>query len=153
MASNNGRCCEHHPVCGQEVVEGMLLRFRWVPVEVDGRNEMGIAAHIALETGQDGCRVGFLKRHMKPKHKQLEGVTARVICVLTTDSTSTPMACDRAFTHHNKGSCKVVCTAKWNEVEGGENKRPIDSGVLLMPRKRKNKNKIVIGQLPSVNNN
>ena len=106
-----------------------------------------------LETGQDGCRVGFLKRHMKTKHKQLEGVTARVICVLTTDSTSTPMACDRAFTHHNKGSCKVVCTAKWNEVEGGENKRPIDSGVLFMPSKRKNKNKIVIGQLPSVNNN
>ena len=114
---------------------------------------MGIAVHIVLETGQDGCRVGFLKHHMKTKHKQLEGVTARVICVLTTDSTSTPMACDRAFTHHNKGSCKVVCTAKWNEVEGGESKRPIDSGVLLMPKKRKNKNKIVIGQLPSVNNN
>ncbi len=93
MASNNGRCCEHHPVCGQEVVEGMLLRFRWVPVEVDGRNEMGIAAHIALETGQDGCRVGFLKRHMKPKHKQLEGVTAHFICFLTTNSTSTPMPC------------------------------------------------------------
>ena len=80
----------------------MLLRFRWVPVEVDGRNEMGIATHIALETGQDGCPVEFLKRHMKTKHKQLEGVTARVICVLTTDSTSTPMVCDQAFMHHNR---------------------------------------------------
>jgi hypothetical protein len=83
-------------VCSQEVIEGMLLRFCWVPVEVDGRNEMGIAAHISLETGQDGCRVRFLTCHMNTKHKQLEGVTACVICVLTTDtdSTSNPMACD-----------------------------------------------------------
>ena len=72
----------------------------------------GIAAHIVLEDGQDGCLVGLLKRQMKAKHKQLEGVTAHVICVLTTNSTSTPMACDRAFVHHNKGSCKVVCTGK-----------------------------------------
>jgi hypothetical protein len=70
--------------------------------------------------------------------------------LLSVSTTNSPVACDRVFVHHNKGSCKVVCTAKWNEVEEGENKRLIDSGVVLMPRKRKNKHKIVIGQLPSV---
>ncbi len=84
---------------------------------------------------------------MKAKHKQLEAVTARVIRVLTTDSNSTPNTADRAFVHHNKGSCKVVCTTKWNNVERQENKRPVDSGVLLMPKKRKNKNKIVLGEM------
>jgi hypothetical protein len=55
MASNNGRCSELHPVCGQEVIGVMLVCFCWVSVKVDGRNEMGIAVHIVLETGQDGC--------------------------------------------------------------------------------------------------
>ena len=53
--------------------------FQWVPVTVDGKREMGIAAHLVLVNGKDGCRVGFLKHHMKVKHAPLDGVTAHVV--------------------------------------------------------------------------
>jgi len=149
LASENGQQCRLHEVCGQAVVEGVLVCW-WAPVTVDGKQEMGIAVHLVLENGKDGCCIGFLKHHMKVKHALLEGVTARVVRVLTTDSEAMPVQSEHAFVHHNKGSCKVVCTTEWNEVKSEDRKRPIDSGVLLIPRNKKNKNKIVIGEQSDV---
>ena len=135
-ASENGRSCGMHLVCGQQVVAGMTVRFRWVPVVVEGRDEMGIAVHVVKEDGGDGCRVGFLKRHMKVKHAQLEGVTAAVVRVLSTEKNATPVKEERAFVHHNLGSCKVICTSPWNGVNTLEKKRPADSGVVLSDKKK-----------------
>jgi hypothetical protein len=79
LASENGWQCHLHAVCGQEIVKGVLVRFQWVPVTVDGRQEMEIAVHHVLENGEDGCRVGFHKHQMKVKHALFAGVTARVV--------------------------------------------------------------------------
>lgn len=137
-ASENGRCCGMHAVCGQQVVAGMTACFRWVPVVVEGRDEMGIAVHVVKEDGSDGCRIGFLKRHMKVKHAQLEGVTAAVVRVLSTEKNVTPVKEERAFVHHNKGSCKVICTSPWNKIKMEDKKRLADCGVVLSPKKMKN---------------
>ena len=67
-----------------------------------------------------------------------------------TDNVAMPVKSEHAFVHHNKGSCKVVCTTEWNKVKNEDRKRPIDSGVLLMSRNKMNKNKIVIGEQSGV---
>ena len=54
------------------------------------------------------------------------------------------------FVHHNFSSYNVVCTTEWNQVKSKDRKRPIDSGVLLMLRNKKNKNTILIGEQSGV---
>ena len=54
--------------------------FRWVPMTVDGKQEMGFGVHLVLEAGEDGCHFRFLQHHMKVKHALLEGITQLVLC-------------------------------------------------------------------------
>ena len=78
------------------------------------------------------------------KHAQLEGVTAAVVCMLSTEKNVTPVKEERAFVHHNKGSCKVICTSHWNKIKMEDKKRPADCGVVLSPKKWKITNQSLI---------
>ena len=144
LASENGRQCLLHAVCGQEVVEGVLVCFKWVSLTVDGKQEMGIAVHLGLESGKDGCHVVFLKRHMKVKHALLEGLTARVGWVLTIHNEVTPVKSERAFLHHNKGSCKVVCTSEWNQVKMKTGRGPLRVEYFWYPGIRRTQTKLLL---------
>ena len=110
---------------------------------VEGRDEMDIVMHVIKEDRNDGYRIGFRKRHMKVKHAQLEGVTATVVRVLSTEQNVIPVKEEHAFVHHNKGSCKVICTSPWNKIKMEDKKRPVDCGVVLSPPKKKNNKPII----------
>ena len=73
-SNTQGRSCDQHSCCGSLVTEDTVLRLRKVQVIVDGKEERAIAAY-HVSDGVDGCRVGFLKRHLVKHWKMYEGVT------------------------------------------------------------------------------
>ena len=131
--ANNGRSCDRHSCCGQSLQVGMIVSFSSVTVSINGRDELAIAVHRV----NDGCRIGFLKKFMVRRSSIFEGVQARVIRILTADTSSTPEVLDRAFHHHNYGSAKVVCITPKNKPVPKERKRPEECGVLMVQKKRK----------------
>lgn len=105
-ASNNGRSCEKHLVCGEAVVApDVVLRFRSVQVKnEEGKEEPAIAA-FHVTGGVDGCRVGFLRRHLLRYKDEYDGRLAQVIEVLSATSESPS---DRAKHVRNKGCCQAT---------------------------------------------
>ena len=59
-ASDRGRSCRQHKTCGDLVKEGTVLRLQHVTINIDGEEEEAIEA---VEADQ-GCRVGFTRRHL-----------------------------------------------------------------------------------------
>ena len=69
-ASNNGRSCENHEVCGCVVAPDVVVRFKVVQLAhavVDEANPSVEAPSIAVyhvTGGVDTCRIGFLRIHL-----------------------------------------------------------------------------------------
>ena len=75
--ANNGRSCPNHTVCGAILYESAMVRIRLVEVNIGSNNEWALAVHF-VEESEDGCRVGFLRKHLL-KHSYLyNGAYARV---------------------------------------------------------------------------
>lgn len=109
-ASNNGRSCENHDVCGSLVVPDVVVRIREVqlalePDEANPDKETNALAVYHVTGGIDGCRVGFLRRHLLKYADEYDGRLAQVIEVFN-DSSESPT--DRAKYHRNKGCCRAV---------------------------------------------
>jgi hypothetical protein len=70
-SATNGRSCSQHPVCGQEVKEGDILRLVKCVVEVNGKVEDAVKCVLIMD-GSDGCTIAFIPRaFMKiPKLRQ-----------------------------------------------------------------------------------
>ncbi len=115
---------------------GVVVRFSCVTVSINGRVEFGIAVYRVADGGSNGCSVGFLKKFMLRRHAIFEGVQARVIHILTDETSSTPEVSERAFQHHNYGLAKVICITPKNKPAQNEKKRPEDCGVLVVQKKR-----------------
>ena len=134
--ANNGRSCDRHSCCGLTLRVGMVVRFSRVTVSINGHDEFGIAVYRLADDGSNGCCVGFLKKFMLRRHAIFEGVQARVIHILTDETSSTPEVSERAFQHHNYGSAKVICITPKNKPAQNEKKRPEDCCVLVVQKKR-----------------
>ncbi len=76
---DRGRSCEEHPNnCGKVLAEDMVVRLWKVQIQVEGREEMGIAAYWVTD-GVDCCCVGFLPRHMVKQAGCYDGALAQFI--------------------------------------------------------------------------
>jgi hypothetical protein len=58
------RSCEAHFCCGASLHVGDLVRFRLVILEVQGRAPVEALKVLKIKDGTEGCRVGFLPRHI-----------------------------------------------------------------------------------------
>jgi hypothetical protein len=101
-ASNNGRSCEEHDVCGSILIEDVVVRLRKVQVVNEkGKEETAIAANWVSD-GIDRCRVGFLQRHLIKHSKHFDGVLAQITEIYSAACES-PMK--RKKYRHSKGCC------------------------------------------------
>ena len=88
--SCQGRSCEEHDKCGEEVLkEDIVVRLRKIHLMVEGKEETAIAA-IWVTDEIDRCRVGFVPRHMVLHAARYDGALAQVTRVFSSD----PETCD-----------------------------------------------------------
>ena len=105
-ASNNGRSCSHHNVCGSILEENMVVRIRFVFIsKKNGKEEPALAVYNVLD-GVDLCRVGFLPRHFLKNYKAYDGVLAQITEVFSIDSSSDSYERNRAI--RNYGMCRAA---------------------------------------------
>jgi hypothetical protein len=102
-ASDQGRSCEEHDVCGEIVDLDVVVRLRRTQVVIDGVEETAIAAYW-VTTGIDRCRVGFLPKFTVKHWQQFDGKLAQVV-EMYRDSESPSK---RSKAHRNKGACQLV---------------------------------------------
>ena len=119
QASTNGRSCDSHAVCGQEVglKEDMVISFHGVPTVINGRHG-GCVGVFLMRNEEKTCCVGFLPKAMVKKEAELEGVRAWIVQLMSADKTETPIASDRELHYRNLGSCRVKCITPWNTKKG-----------------------------------
>lgn len=97
-ASNNGRSCEKHAVCGCVLAPDVVVRFRHVQLAgKDCLEEQALAVY-HVTSGVDTCLVGFLRRHLLKYKDEYDGRLAQVIDVFD-DKSESPS--DRAKYHRN----------------------------------------------------
>ena len=104
--SCQGRSCEEHEICGEVLMEDIVVRLRKIQLMVEGKEETAIAA-IWVTDGIDRCRVGFVPRHMVRHAPRYDGALAQVTRVFSND----PATCDsmeRRLFHKNKGYCRAT---------------------------------------------
>ena len=128
LASNNGRSCEEHDCCGKEIIaKDVVVRFRVVQLEREVVNEANpepeataIAVYHVTD-GIDGCRVGFLRRHLLKYKDEYDGRLAHVTEVFNEESESPS---DRAKHHRNMGCASaVLIEAEYRDFDSPEKKR------------------------------
>ena len=138
-ANSQGRSCELHETCGSLVEEDVVLRLRKVQVVVEGKEETAIAAYIVSD-GVDGCRVGFLKRHMVKHWLKYEGSLIQVTEVFSGASESPTK---RRLYHHNIGCC-VAAVISSLPSEGVKESEEKSKGSAERKPKRIKKEEIII---------
>jgi hypothetical protein len=106
---DRGRSCEEHRNCGEVMGKDMVVRLWKVQIQVEGREEMAIAAYWVMDS-VDRCRVGFLQCHMVKQAARFNGALAQVTHVFNADPTCCDTAERRAF-HKNKGCCRAAIIA------------------------------------------
>jgi hypothetical protein len=110
-ASDQGRSCEQHEVCGSLLAPDIVVRFRTVQLprsvvnEANPEPETTAIAAYHVTGGIDSCCVGFLRRHLLKYKDEYDGRLAQVIEVFGEESESPS---DRAKHHRNKGCCRAV---------------------------------------------
>jgi hypothetical protein len=110
-ASDNGRSCDRHEVCGSVVAPDVVVRFRTVQLQREVVNkanpemEAQALAVYHVSGGIDCCRVGFLRRHLLKYEDEYDGRLAQVTEVFN-DKSESPSDC--AKYHRNKGCARCV---------------------------------------------
>lgn len=108
-ASDRGRSCEEHKVCGSVLEHDTLVRFRALQIDVEGKEETALGVFWVTD-GLDRCLVGFLPRHLIRHKDDYDGKLAQVVDLL--EDSESPS--DRAKSHQNFGVCRAVLV----EAEG-----------------------------------
>ena len=140
-ASNNGRSCANHNVCGSILEVDMVVRFRSVSIQKKSGKEEPALAVYHVSDGIDLCRVGFLPRHYLKNYKAYDGVLAQITDVFTIDSSD---SYKRNRFHRNCGMCRaaIIQLLPEDQVNTMENdKRKADA---LEEKQAKKRNKNVV---------
>jgi hypothetical protein len=127
-ASDNGRSCEEHDCCGKAIIApDVVVRIRAVQLEREVVNEANpeketrALAVYHVTGGIDGCRVGFLRRHLLKYEDEYDGRLAQVTEVFG-DNSESPS--DRAKHQRNKGCCSaVLIEAEYRDFESPPKKK------------------------------
>jgi hypothetical protein len=78
-ASNRGRSCEEHAICGSVLLEDAVVRIQKVQIlNNDGEEESALTAYWILD-GIDCCRVGFLQRQLVKHWEEYDGRIAQIV--------------------------------------------------------------------------
>jgi hypothetical protein len=110
-ASDQGRSCEKHDICGVVLAPDVVVRIREVQLArevVDEANPAVATTALAVyhvSGGIDCCRVGFLRRHLLKYKDEYDGRLAQVTEVFGEKSASPS---DKAKHHRNKGCARAV---------------------------------------------
>ena len=110
-ASDHGRSCENHEVCGCVVAPDVVVRFKVVQLAREGVNEANPSVESTaiavyhVTGGVDTCRVGFRRRHLLKYQDEYDGRLAQVTEVFDAES---ECPSDRAKYHRNKGCARAV---------------------------------------------
>lgn len=115
-ASDSGRSCDEHDVCGSVLAEDVVVRFRKVQIIRACKEETAIAVYWVSD-GIDRCRVGFLQRHLVKHWKQYDGLLAQVIEIYGQDAESPTK---RKKFHHNKGCCVAAVISHVSDENTGK---------------------------------
>ena len=105
-ASDRGRSCELHEVCGSQLEAGKsVLRIREVTISRNAKDEPALAVYVhCLEDETDGCRVGFLRKHLL-EHK--ESYVNKCVQVTKIYSEESKCASDCQKHYRNHGCCRA----------------------------------------------
>jgi hypothetical protein len=103
-ASDCGRCCEEHAICGSVLVEDAVVRIRKVQIHVDGVEESALAAYW-ISNGIDRCHaVGFFQCHLVKHWKEYDARIAQVVNFYKDSESETKWKKN----HKNLGCCQAV---------------------------------------------
>jgi hypothetical protein len=127
-ASDNGRSCEEHECCGKAIAApDVVVRFKTVQLQRDVVNEANphvetsALAVYHVTGGIDGCRIGFLRRHLLKYEDEYDGRLAQITEVFD-DKSESPS--DRAKHHRNMGCCSaVLIEAEYRDHESPHKKK------------------------------
>ena len=95
----NRRPCEEHRICGEVVIEDVVLRLRKIQVQMNQQEQSAIAA-FWVSNGIDHCRVGYLPKAYVKNWEQYDGALVQVVEVYSGDSDSPTK---RQKFHRNRG--------------------------------------------------
>jgi hypothetical protein len=102
--ASRGRSCEHHVVCGKNLILDCVVCLRKVQiVNDDVLEEMAIAAHW-LSDSVKLCRVGFLPRQFIKHADKFDGKLAQITEFL---AMSDSLSC-RRLSRRNRGMCRAA---------------------------------------------
>ena len=104
----NGRSCEEHHICGEVVIEDVVLHLRKVQVQINQQEQSAIAA-FWVSDGIDRCRIGYLPKAYVKNWKQYDG--ALVIEVYSAESDS-PTKCQKFHRNHGLAVAVVISSAE-----------------------------------------
>jgi hypothetical protein len=75
---SRGRSCEHHAICGNNLILDCVVRLRKVQIVADdGHEETAVAAYWVSD-GVDLCRVGFLPQQFIKHANKFDGKLAQI---------------------------------------------------------------------------
>ena len=83
----NRQSCEEHPICGDVVIEDVVLHLRKVQVLMNQQEQSAIAA-FWVSDGIDRCCIGYLPKAYVKNWKQYDGALIQVVEVYSGDSGS-----------------------------------------------------------------
>ena len=106
----NGQSCEEHHICGEVVIEYVVLHLRKVQVQMNQQEQSAIAA-FWVSNGIDCCRIGYLpKAHVK-NWKQYDGALVQVVEVYSGDSDS-PTKRQKFHRNHGLAMAVIISSAE-----------------------------------------
>ena len=106
----NGRSCEEHCICGEVVIEDVVLHLRKVQVQMNQQEHSAIAA-FWVSDGIDCCRVGYLPKAYVKNWKQYDGALVQVIEVYSADSDS-PTKCQKFHRNHGLAMAVIISSTE-----------------------------------------
>jgi hypothetical protein len=118
-ASDNGRSCERHEVCGIVLADDVVVRLRKIQIlNAKGKEESAIGA-FWVSDGVDQCLVGFLRKHLVPHAIFYNGLLAQVTEVFDKDLSESPRK--KAMCRNLRGCCLAAIIS----AETSESIRPL----------------------------
>ena len=130
----NGRSCEEHRICGEVVIEDVVLRLRKVQVQMNQQEHSAIAA-FWVSDGIDRGGIGYLPKVYVKNWKQYDGSFVQVIEVYSADSDS-PTKCQKFHRNHCLAVAVIISStepcspvAKKQKTNSPTSKSPNGKGV------------------------
>ena len=106
----NGRSHEEHPICGEVVIEDVVLCLRKVQVLMNQQEQSTIAA-FWVSDGIDCCCIRYLPKANVKNWKQYDGALVQVVEVYSGDSDS-PMKCQKFHRNHGLAMAVIISSAE-----------------------------------------